>query len=187
MTLAVFAGRRRPVPGCRPAAARGRSAADAESLASANTSIGSRHVAKAGRARSGCASSFGEVFQFVRKQSTAGTSTESVTCRASGILRHGTGYCYAKSHLQPPSSRQMPSRQDCASTAGCVGAQVSAILSAQLNAIYLQQHGWYRINPEATSQRRRGVATTGALAFPVHKEKPFLKSVWNPCRWLSRH
>ncbi|MEX8497089.1 transglutaminase family protein, partial [Leptothrix ochracea] len=40
-------------------------------------------------------------FEFVRDQikHSSDFKLNPVTCRASDVLRHGTGYCYAKSHL----------------------------------------------------------------------------------------
>ena len=40
-------------------------------------------------------------FQFVRDEikHSADFQLDPVTCKASGVLAHGTGFCYAKSHL----------------------------------------------------------------------------------------
>ena len=40
-------------------------------------------------------------FEFVRDQirHSVDYKLNPVTCKASDVLRHGTGYCYAKSHL----------------------------------------------------------------------------------------
>jgi len=69
-----------------------------------------------------------------------------VTCRASEVLRHGTGYCYAKSHLLAALLRAngIP--------AGLCYQRLSAGESGPpyclhgLNAVWLDGHGWYRID-----------------------------------------
>jgi transglutaminase-like putative cysteine protease len=69
-----------------------------------------------------------------------------VTCSASEVLRHGTGYCYAKSHLLAALLRAN------AIPAGLCYQRLSLHDSGApyclhgLNAVYLQQHGWYRID-----------------------------------------
>ncbi len=69
-----------------------------------------------------------------------------VTCKASDVLIHGTGYCYAKSHLLAALLRanNIPAglcyqrlTTDNDSPPYCLHG---------LNAIYLQQHGWYRVD-----------------------------------------
>jgi transglutaminase-like putative cysteine protease len=70
-----------------------------------------------------------------------------VTCRASEVLSHGTGYCYAKSHLLAALLRangipaglcyQRLSRDDSGAPYCLHG----------LNAVWLEQYGWYRIDP----------------------------------------
>lgn len=69
-----------------------------------------------------------------------------VTCRASEVLVHGTGYCYAKSHLLAALLRangipaglcyQRLSRGD-AGPPYCLHG---------LNAVWLEPYGWYRID-----------------------------------------
>lgn len=68
-----------------------------------------------------------------------------VTCKASDVLLFGTGYCYAKSHLLAALLRAngIP-------TALCyqrltITDQPPYCLHG-LNAIYLKQHGWYRVD-----------------------------------------
>jgi len=69
-----------------------------------------------------------------------------VTCRASDVLRHKTGYCYAKSHLLAALLRanQIP--------AGFCYQRLSiddkgAPYSLHgFNAIYLPEIGWYRVD-----------------------------------------
>jgi transglutaminase-like putative cysteine protease len=70
-----------------------------------------------------------------------------VTCRASDVLQHKTGYCFAKSHLLAALLRanQIP--------AGFCYQRLSvddrgAPYSLHgFNAIYLAEFGWYRVDP----------------------------------------
>ena len=70
----------------------------------------------------------------------------AVTCRASDVLREGSGYCYAKSHLLAALLRAngIPAglcyqrlALDEAGTRFCLHG---------LNAVHLASHGWYRID-----------------------------------------
>ncbi|MCL2657108.1 MAG: transglutaminase family protein [Betaproteobacteria bacterium] len=70
-----------------------------------------------------------------------------VTCRASDVLAHRSGYCYAKSHLLAALLRAngIP--------AGLCYQRLSAGDSGPpyclhgLNAVFLANYGWYRIDP----------------------------------------
>lgn len=70
-----------------------------------------------------------------------------VTCRASEVLRHKTGYCFAKSHLLAALLRanQIP--------AGFCYQRLSLDDQGEpyslhgFNAVYLPQYGWYRVDP----------------------------------------
>ena len=69
-----------------------------------------------------------------------------VTCTASDVLKHGTGYCYAKSHLLAALLRAngIP--------AGFCYQRLSVFDDGApyslhgLNGVYLPEHGWYRID-----------------------------------------
>ena len=70
-----------------------------------------------------------------------------VTCIASDVLKHGTGYCYAKSHLLAALLRanNIP--------AGFCYQRLSLFDNGApyslhgLNGVYLPEYGWYRIDP----------------------------------------
>lgn len=70
-----------------------------------------------------------------------------VTCAASEVLEYKTGYCYAKSHLLAALLRanSIP--------AGFCYQRLSLFDNGApyslhgLNAVYLPEHGWYRIDP----------------------------------------
>lgn len=75
-----------------------------------------------------------------------------ITCNASDVLQYKTGYCYAKSHLLAALLRannipaglcyQRLSKED-NGTPYCLHG---------LNAVYLQDFGWYRIDPRGNKE-----------------------------------
>ena len=75
-----------------------------------------------------------------------------VTCNASDVLRHGTGYCYAKSHLLAALLRanQLP--------AGLCYQRLSVNDNGApyclhgLNAVYLEDFGWYRMDARGNKE-----------------------------------
>ena len=92
-----------------------------------------------------------------------------VTCRASDVLIHGTGYCYAKSHLLAALLRANHIPAGLCYQRLTVGADGPPYCLHGLNAVYLEQYGWYRIDARGN---KPGV-TAGfkppieQLAFPV--------------------
>jgi transglutaminase-like putative cysteine protease len=69
-----------------------------------------------------------------------------VTCRASEVLTHGTGFCYAKSHLLAALLRAngIPAGF-CYQRLSIDGAGEPFCLHG-LNAVWLAGHGWYRVD-----------------------------------------
>jgi transglutaminase-like putative cysteine protease len=87
-------------------------------------------------------------FEWVRDQiyHSVDYQMNPVTCRASEVLQHKTGYCYAKSHLLAALLRanQIP-------TGFCyqrlsVEEQGPTYCLHGFNAIYLPKIGWYRVD-----------------------------------------
>jgi len=92
-----------------------------------------------------------------------------VTCKASDVLIHGTGYCYAKSHLLAALLRANAIPAGLCYQRLTVAADGSPYCLHGLNAVYLKQHGWYRIDARGN---KPGVAAefcppTEKLAFPI--------------------
>ena len=100
-----------------------------------------------------------------------------VTCKASDVLKYGTGYCYAKSHLLAALLRanNIP--------AGLCYQRVTITDKAPfclhgLNAIYLSDYGWYRVDARGnkddvnadfcppTEKLAFTVSTTGEMTLP---------------------
>jgi transglutaminase-like putative cysteine protease len=69
-----------------------------------------------------------------------------VTCRASDVLQHGTGYCYAKSHLLAALLRANGQPDGLCYQRLSLDDSGSAFCLHGYNAVYLLQHGWYRID-----------------------------------------
>lgn len=109
-------------------------------------------------------------FEFVRDQirHSRDYKLNPVTCIASDVLKHATGYCYAKSHLLAALLRanEIP--------AGLCYQRLTTADSPPfclhgLNAVYLERFGWYRIDARGNKQ---GLSTEFCppiekLAFPI--------------------
>ncbi len=70
-----------------------------------------------------------------------------VTCRASDVLLHGTGYCYAKSHLLAALLRANGIPAGLCYQRLSIGDSGPPYCLHGLTAVWLEQHGWYRIDP----------------------------------------
>jgi len=68
-----------------------------------------------------------------------------VTCRASDVLKHGTGYCYAKSHLLAALLRANEIPAGLCYQRLTITHEPPFCLHG-LNAVFLKDHGWYRID-----------------------------------------
>lgn len=122
-------------------------------------------------------------FEFVRDQIRHSWDFRQnpVTCKASDVLEQGTGYCYAKSHLLAALLRAngIP--------AGLCYQRLSAGESGPpyclhgLNVVWLEGHGWYRIDPRGN---KPGVDAqfcppTEQLAFRLQSaEEVDLPEIW---------
>ena len=69
-----------------------------------------------------------------------------VTCSASEVLRHGTGYCYAKSHLLAALLRASGIPAGLCYQRLSVDGEAAPFCLHGLNAVYLSNLGWYRID-----------------------------------------
>jgi transglutaminase-like putative cysteine protease len=110
-------------------------------------------------------------FEFVRDEirHSSDFKLNPVTCKASDVLRHKTGYCYAKSHLLAALLRAngVPAGL-CYQRLSVAGNGAPYCLHG-LNAVYLKELGWYRIDPRGN---KPGVDAQfhppkEALAFPI--------------------
>ncbi|MDB2705441.1 transglutaminase family protein [Pseudomonadota bacterium] len=122
-------------------------------------------------------------FEFVRDEikHSWDYKLNPVTYKASDVLNHGTGYCYAKSHLLAALLR--------ANTipAGLCYQRLTITDSPPfclhgLNAVYLEPFGWYRIDARGN---KPGVLAEFSppierLAFPIAtKGEADLPEIWS--------
>jgi transglutaminase-like putative cysteine protease len=88
-------------------------------------------------------------FEYVRDEirHSSDFRCNPVTVRASDVLHHGTGFCYAKSHLLAAVLRAngIPAGL-CYQRLATGDAAVPYCLHG-LNAVWLEGHGWYRLDP----------------------------------------
>lgn len=104
-----------------------------------------------------------------------------VTCKASEVLVHGTGYCYSKSHLLAALLRANAIPAGLCYQRLAVETEGPPYCLHGLSAVYLQQHGWYRMDARGN---KPGVAAefsppTEKLAFQIVEasERDFLE-IW---------
>lgn len=92
-----------------------------------------------------------------------------VTCRASDVLRHGTGYCYAKAHLLVALLRAAGRPAALCYQRLTIDETGPPMCLHGLAAVHLNEHGWIRVDPRGN---RPGVDARFAppdepLAFPL--------------------
>lgn len=71
----------------------------------------------------------------------------AVTCRASDVLREGSGFCYAKSHLLAALLRANGVPTGLCYQRLALDSAGSRFCLHGLNAVRLAGHGWYRLDP----------------------------------------
>lgn len=104
-----------------------------------------------------------------------------VTCRASDVLIHRTGYCYAKSHLLVALLRANHIPAGLCYQRLTVGSDGPPYCLHGLNAVYLEQYGWYRMDARGN---KPGLAAEfkppiEQLAFPVGSDLEMdLAEIW---------
>lgn len=89
-----------------------------------------------------------KVFEYVRDEIKHSWDYQlhPVTCSASEVIKHNTGYCYAKSHLLAALLRvQKIPAGFCYQRLSLEGNGPPYSLHG-LNAVYLEDYGWYRID-----------------------------------------
>jgi transglutaminase-like putative cysteine protease len=87
-------------------------------------------------------------FEFVRDQiqHSMDFRRNPVTCKASDVLRHGTGYCYAKSHLLAALLRANDIPAGLCYQRLQVAPDDRRFSLHGLNAVHLREYGWYRVD-----------------------------------------
>ncbi len=94
-------------------------------------------------------------FEFVRDEirHTGDVREGITTCSASEVLKQGTGWCYAKSHLLAALLRAngIPAAL-CYQRLSCSEYVDGIYCLHGLNAVYLKEFGWYRIDARGNKE-----------------------------------
>lgn len=113
-------------------------------------------------------------FEFVRDEIKHSWDYQMnpVTCKASDVLFHGTGYCYAKSHLLAALLRANKIPAGLCYQRLTISNDEPPFCLHGLNAVYLKQHGWYRIDPRGNKEGvdAQFIPPLEQLAFPILSE-----------------
>jgi transglutaminase-like putative cysteine protease len=122
-------------------------------------------------------------FEFVRDEirHSGDYRQNPVTCRASDALAHRTGYCYAKSHLLAALLRANGIPAGLCYQRLAVGTAGPPFCLHGLNAIWLPEHGWYRVDARGNKEGidARFMPPVERLAFPVlAPEERDLPEIW---------
>ncbi len=122
-------------------------------------------------------------FEFVRDEihHSLDHKLNPVTCKASDVLRHKTGYCYAKSHLLAALLRANGIPAGLCYQRLSVGDGGAPYCLHGLNAVYLETFGWYRVDARGN---RPGVNARfhppiESLAFKIREpQERDLPEIW---------
>jgi len=94
-------------------------------------------------------------FEYVRDEiHHSGDYQDNITtCKASEVLEHKTGWCYAKSHLLAALLRAngIPTGF-CYQRLSCSEYKDGKYCLHGLNAVYLQTFGWYKLDPRGNKE-----------------------------------
>jgi hypothetical protein len=93
-------------------------------------------------------------FEWVRDsiQHSSDFRRNPVTCNASQVLAEGTGYCYAKSHLLAALLRANRIPAGFCYQRLSIDDKGAPFSLHGLNAVYLPQFGWYRVDARGNKQ-----------------------------------
>ena len=93
-------------------------------------------------------------FEFVRDEIKHSWDYQlnPVTCKASQVLQHGTGYCYAKSHLLAALLRANDIPAALCYQRLTISDDQPPFCLHGLNAIHLKNHGWYKVDARGNKE-----------------------------------
>lgn len=122
-------------------------------------------------------------FEFVRDEikHSGDFCLNPVTCIASDVLKQGTGYCYAKSHLLAALLRANGIPAGLCYQRLTTDSDKSFFCLHGLNAIYLEAYGWYRVDARGNKPGVRAEFSPPVeqLAFPIAvKGEADLPEIW---------
>ena len=122
-------------------------------------------------------------FEFVRDdiRHSSDYKLNPVTCRASDVLEHQTGYCYAKSHLLCALLRANGIPAGLSYQRLSIDGIGASFCLHGLNSVYLEKYGWYRIDARGKRADLNAQFTppNEQLAFPVRVDgEQDLPGIW---------
>jgi len=122
-------------------------------------------------------------FEWVRDniRHSADYRMNPVTCKASDVLRHKTGYCYAKSHLLAALLRANNIPAGLCYQRLSIDDKGAPYCLHGLNAVYLEHHGWYRIDARGNKEgiNAQFLPPQEQLAFPIRLDNEAdLPEIW---------
>ena len=123
-------------------------------------------------------------FEFVRDEikHSWDFKLDPVTCKASDVLIHGTGYCYAKSHLLAALLRANGVPAGLCYQRLLIEPGGTAYSLHGLNAVCLSTYGWYRIDARGNRPdvQAEFCPPVEKLAFPVaNSGEADLPEIWS--------
>ncbi|MCK4841379.1 MAG: transglutaminase family protein [Methylococcales bacterium] len=122
-------------------------------------------------------------FEFVRDQikHSWDYKLNPVTAIASDVLKHGTGYCYAKSHLLAALLRANDIPAGLCYQRLTIENNAPPFCLHGLNAVFLEKYGWYRIDARGNKDIVKAdfCPPIEKLAFPIINEgEADLPEIW---------
>jgi len=110
-------------------------------------------------------------FNFVRDEvhHSLDFKLNPITCKASEVLKYATGYCYAKSHLLAALLRANSIPAGLCYQRLTIMNDVPPYCLHGLNAVFLEDFGWYRIDPRGNKSgiNAQFNPPKEQLAFPI--------------------
>lgn len=110
-------------------------------------------------------------FEFVRDEISHSVDAQLsiLTCKASEVLTEGTGFCYAKSHLLAALLRANDIPAGLCYQRLTIENDIPPFCLHGLNAVYLKNHGWYRLDARGNKQgvKAQFCPPFEQLAFPI--------------------
>ncbi len=123
-------------------------------------------------------------FEFVRDeiQHSWDAQRDICTCSASEVLTQGTGWCYAKSHLLAALLRANGIPAGLCYQRLSIDDNGAPFSLHGLNAVYLKEFGWYRIDSRGNNENVHAAFTPPQekLAYPIQFEgEADLSGIWS--------
>ena len=123
-------------------------------------------------------------FEYVRDSilHTSDFKIDIITSKASDVLHHKTGFCYAKSHLLAALLRANNIPAGLCYQRLSVSGQGGPYCLHGLNAVFLTRYGWYRIDARGNKPGVNAdfIPPIEQLAYPVDSEEECdIQGIWS--------